>query len=82
MERRFENILSHILVLLPETLLNEDDEELSEINKAFNRGFLSSVNKVAFIVNSLGAVKSTSEIIVDETKFSKVFKFRYFSNYF
>jgi hypothetical protein len=70
--KEIRKYLKSYLSLLPETLLNEDDEELSEINKAFNRGFLSSVNKVAFIVNSLGAVKSTSEIIVDETKFSKV----------
>lgn len=60
------------LSLLPESLLNEDDEELSEINKAFNLGFLSSVNQSAFIVNMLGEVKNTSEIIIDETRFSKV----------
>jgi len=50
------------LSLLPEALLNEEDEELSEINKAFNRGFLSSVNKVAFIVNSQGATSNTPSI--------------------
>ena len=60
------------LNLLPESLLNEDDEELSEINKAFNRGFLSSINDVGFIVDNYNSVKNTSEIILDLTQFSKI----------
>jgi hypothetical protein len=60
------------LTLLPDFLLNEDDEELSEINKAFNSGFLSSVNTTNFIIDQFNEVKSTSEIILDETQFSTV----------
>ncbi|MBK7039982.1 MAG: hypothetical protein IPH46_05800 [Bacteroidetes bacterium] len=50
----------------------EDDEELNDINKSFNRVFLSSVNQTDFIINRLGEVKSTSEIIIDETQFSQI----------
>ncbi|MBE0663979.1 MAG: hypothetical protein IH597_16090 [Bacteroidales bacterium] len=60
------------LQLLPDSLLNEDDDELSEINKSFNRGFLDSINHLAFIIDLNGNVQSTNEIIIDETNFSKI----------
>ncbi len=60
------------LQLLPENLLNEEDEELSEINKSFNRGFLDSINQLAFITDINGDVKRTTELILDETQLSKV----------
>lgn len=60
------------LNLLPESLLQEEDEELSEINKSFNRGFLKSLNEKAFVVNSWDMVVPLTEIILDDTGISDV----------
>lgn len=68
------------LQLLPENLLNEEDEELSEINKSFNRGFLDSINQFAFITDINGDVKRISELILDETQLSKVLNTETFYN--
>jgi len=60
------------LNLLPESFLDEDNEEQSSINKSFNHGIKTAIDDIAFVLDSNGALKKCSEIVIDETGISSV----------
>jgi len=60
------------LNLLPDDLLDEDNEELSSINIAFNKGLTDAIQTSSFIIDNNSKTKKCDEIILDETSISKV----------
>jgi len=58
------------LNLLPESFLDENNEELGEINKSFNNGLKHAISTLSFIIDSYGNLKPVSEVILDETGIS------------
>lgn len=58
------------LRLLPLNLLDESNEELASINKAFNQGVRDALSEVAFILDSNLSIKKCDEIILDDTGIS------------
>lgn len=58
------------LNLLPESFLDENNEELGAINKSFNNGLRDAISTIRFIIDCYGNLKSASEIILDETGIS------------
>lgn len=66
------------LKLLPESLLDEENEELGEINKSFNRGLKQAISTISFIVDSSGQLRSASEIILDESGISTILGVQFF----
>ena len=60
------------LNLLPDELLDEDNEELSSINIAFNKGLTDAIQSSSFIIDNNGNTKKCDEIILDDTLISSV----------
>jgi len=66
------------LNLLPDSLLDEQNEELSSINKSFNSGFQEAIREIKFIIDIDGNLKKCNEIILDETYISTVLEKNFF----
>jgi hypothetical protein len=60
------------LNLLPDELLDEDNEELSSINIAYNKGLTDAIQESSFIIDNNGNIKKCDEIILDDTLVSSV----------
>jgi hypothetical protein len=60
------------LNLLPDELLDEDNEELSSINIAYNKGLTDAIKVSSFIIDNNGNTKKCDEIIIDDTLISRV----------
>ncbi|WP_027880318.1 sacsin N-terminal ATP-binding-like domain-containing protein [Mesoflavibacter zeaxanthinifaciens] len=70
--------INSYLRLLPDRLLNDKDEELGDINKAFNRGIYKSLDTVAFIVTYKNCLEIRSNIIIDESGLSEIISSDFF----
>jgi len=60
------------LNLLPDELLDEENEELSSINIAFNKGLTDAINTVSLVIDNNGSKQKCDDIILDDTLISKV----------
>jgi hypothetical protein len=60
------------LNLLPDELLDEENEELNSINIAYNKGLLDAIQVSSFIIDANRNTKKFDEIIIDETLISKI----------
>ena len=69
------------LNLLPDELLDEDNEELSSINIAFNKGLKDAIQGFSFVIDNNGNIKKCDEIILDETFISKVLGNGFFTEF-
>lgn len=67
------------LNLLPENLLDEENEELASINIAFNKGLMDTLETTSFIIDAKGVLKKCNEIIIDETSISEIFGIQFFT---
>lgn len=65
---------SSYLSLLPERLLDEDNQERGIINKAFNTGLKDGIKNTDFILSSVGSLKKASEIVTDSTGLLRILK--------
>lgn len=63
---------STYLNLLPQKMLDENNEELASINSAFNRGLKEAVLNIPFIIDSEQELKKCDEIIIDDTGISEI----------
>lgn len=70
--RRLFSYAKTYLNLLPDTLLDEKNEELSSINIAFNKGLKDALQTVSFIIDHNSNTQKSDNIILDETLVSKV----------
>lgn len=66
--------LSSYLNLLPEKLLDENNDEQGTINNAFNSGLRKALNEIPFIVSYSKKMVKTDGIIVDRTGITKVLR--------
>jgi hypothetical protein len=66
------------LDLLPDSLLDEDDDELAAINRSFNRGLVKGVEEYAFIVDEKGCMRGVDGIVLDLTGVSRVLGTEFF----
>jgi hypothetical protein len=60
------------LNLLPDELLDEDNEELNSINIAYNKGLKDAIQASSFVIDNNGNTKKCDEIILDDTLISRV----------
>ncbi|MGL2993492.1 sacsin N-terminal ATP-binding-like domain-containing protein [Flavobacterium sp. TSSA_36] len=67
------------LNLLPENLLDEENEELASINIAFNKGLKDALSSTSFIIDAKGTLKKCNEIIIDDTCISEIFGKQFFT---
>lgn len=69
------------LNLLPDELLDEDNEELSSINIAYNKGLTDAIQASSFIIDNNGNTKKCDEIILDDTLISSVLGIGFFKEF-
>lgn len=55
--------------VLPQALLNEKDEKVGEINKAFNRGLQDGLGVFSVILDTRSQSRKTDEVIIDQSEF-------------
>jgi hypothetical protein len=67
------------LNLLPEDLLDEENEELASINIAFNKGLKDALETTSFIIDAKGVLKKYDEIIIDDTSISEILGIPFFN---
>nr|WP_315234119.1 hypothetical protein [uncultured Flavobacterium sp.] len=67
------------LNLLPEDLLDEENEELASINIAFNKGLKDALETTSFIIDAKGVLKKCDEIIIDDTSISEILGIPFFN---
>lgn len=60
------------LNLLPDELLDVDNEELNSINIAYNKGLTDAIQASSFVIDNNGNTKKCDEIILDDTFISRV----------
>lgn len=60
------------LNLLPDELLDEDNQELNSINIAFNKGLTDAIQTSSFIIDNNSNTKKCDEIVLDDTLISRV----------
>lgn len=71
--------INSYLSLLPDRLLNDKDEELGDINKAFNRGIYKSLDTIAFVVTYKNRLELRSNIIIDDSGLSEIISSDFFT---
>lgn len=69
------------LNLLPDALLDEDNEELTSINIAYNKGLTDAILLTSFVIDNNRNLKKCDEIILDDTSISRVLGNNFFKEF-
>ncbi|RZJ56291.1 MAG: hypothetical protein EOO44_00035 [Flavobacterium sp.] len=67
-----KGLWSTYLKILPKSYLDEDNQERSVINSAFNSGLLKGINEIKFLIDTSGKKQLASEVIYDKSGLANI----------
>ncbi|WP_367866584.1 hypothetical protein [Pedobacter sp. WC2423] len=67
-----KGLWSTYLKILPKTYLDEDNQERSVINAAFNRGLKKGIDEIKFVIDSGGKKRLANEVVYDKSGLANI----------